>query len=220
MSYLLSAGVVIVGIILIILAFKLLRGLIKTASIAVLLGLVIFGSSFMVLYKDYQTVQGGLAEDAVVHFQAGNETVAALNITQGEASTLSDLDAKGKITFVMTEAAFDDGDFVFNGEPLSAEQTDEVFQADTVTEVGDALALTGNERIALRQRYSSAQEIKNTITLITVSEKVQSQPNKFLLQGIREGTISVKPELLTVRFINYIPDSIIDRAWGTAKRAR
>jgi hypothetical protein len=220
MSYLLSAGIVIVGIILIILAFKLLRGLIKTASIAVLLGLVIFGSSFLVLYKDYQTVQEGLAEDAVVHLQADNETVAALNITQGEASTLSDIDAEGKITFVMTEEAFEDGDFVFNGDTLSSEQSKDIFRADSVAEVGDILALVGDERVALRQRYDSAQEIKNTIALLSLSEKVQSQPNEFLLSGIREGTISVKPELLTVKFINYIPDSIIDRAWGTAKQER
>ncbi len=220
MNYLLSAGVVIVGIILIILAFKLLRGLIKTASVAVLLGLVIFGSSFMVLYKDYRTIQEGLQQDAVAHFQAGNETVAALNITQGEASTLSDLEATGKITFVMSDEAFDDGDFAFNGDSLSAEQAYEIFRASTVTSVGDTLALTGNERVALRQRYDSAQEIKNTITFVAVSEKVQSQPNKFLLGGIREGTISVKPDLLTVKFINYIPDRIIDRAWGTTKQER
>lgn len=220
MSYLLSAGIVFVGIILIILAFKLLRGLIKTASIAVLLGLVVFGSSFLVLYQDYQTVQDGLADDAVVHFQANNETVAALNITQGEASTLDDLNATGKITFVMDEAAFNNDDFTFNGNTLSDDQQDEVFQADTVTEVGDALAITGEQRVAFRQRYDSAQEIKNTVILLTVSEKVQSQPNKFLLNGVREGTISVEPALLTIRFINYIPDSIIDRAWGTAKGKR
>ena len=174
----------------------------------------------MILYQDYQTVQTGLAENAVIQFTYQNETISAINITEGSAAPIPEDNTTGDITFLVSYEAFDTGDFIFNGNSVSDAEAREIFEANTVSEVGDAVDMVGARRIALRQRYDAAGAAKDDVILLTVSEKVQSQPNEFLLGGIRDGTITVKPTLLTVRFINYIPDSIIDRAWGTAKAER
>jgi hypothetical protein len=214
MSYILSAGILVLGIALVILAVKLLHGLLKTAATAFLILLVLSGATFAALYQDYRTVQSGLGDDAVLEFTYANDTVSAVNITAGSPATTVAQDHSAALTIITTYEAYSAGDFTYDGETLDTSTTEAILGAETLTDVGDALRLRGDERTRLRREYDAAQAFKDQLVLFAAQSAIEDSPNRFLLAGLRSGTITVEPPLLTTFVINYVPGSVIDSAWN------
>jgi len=216
MSYILSAGIIVLGIAIIILAIKLLHGLIKTAATAFLILIVLTGAGFAALYQDYSTVQDGLTSDAALTFTYDNDTVTAVNITQGSPATTIPADHEADLAIIASYEAFDADHFTYDGETLDAATTEEILSASTLTDIGDALEYRGDQRTRLRSQYEDAQAFKDSFVLFAVQAAIQDNPNKFLLDGLRSQTITVEPRLLTTRVINYVPSSITNTAWNQA----
>lgn len=214
MNYLLSLAILLFGAALIILVFKLLKGLVKTAVTALIILIVLTGASFAALYQDYKTVQAGLAENAAVQFTHDNQTITTVNVTSGSAAEIIPDNATTQITFRTSYEAYNEDSFTHRGDTVSSDTAEEILSAAKLSEIGDALRLRGDERIQLRQTYSSAGDFKHNFVSLAIQSQLEENPNRFLLNGFRDGTITVEPPLLTTRFINIVPGSIIDQAWN------
>lgn len=217
MNYLFSIAIIVVGIIGIVLAIKLLKGLVKTAITALLLGLVVFGATFVALYQDYTTIHSGLQNDAVLFITYENESVAAVNVTQGqtrEAETINASRVNASLELYVSYEALEDETFQYKDRMIAEDAVRDVFEASSFEAIGDALGLRGSERIQLREQYDSPDAFKEQLAIMAATSALQENPNRFLLSGVQDGTIMVEPELLTTRFINYVPESLVSRAFN------
>lgn len=216
MSYLVSGLVVVFGIAAILLSFRLLSGLIKTAVTAGLLALVIFGATTAALYQDYNTLRDGLSEDAVLIVTHDNESVTATNITDGSGDApLDPEETNASLTLYVAFDALNTEAFTYNGRSYSAEQIDQIMDAGSLDEISNVLDLRGPEDIALKEQYSDADAFHEQVAIAAATSTFSDDPSTFLIDGLRDNTVRVEPPLLTARLINYMPDSITRRAIQT-----
>jgi hypothetical protein len=214
MEYLVSIGIIAVGVILLALALKLLKGLVKTAMTALLIALILGGASMAVLYQDYNTIQDGLQNDAALIVTYQNETLAATNITSGGNPGFINPDTIKNNTFqiIVAHEALSDASFDIANRDVSFEEVEEIFAATTFEAISDVLGLNAEERVSLQEEYMSIEEVKRDLALLGATRTASDNTGRFILQGLQEGTVRVEPPLLTTRFVRLAPESVTESA--------
>lgn len=211
MTYTAGIVVIIVGVILAVLVMKLLSGLVKTAATLLLIILVVGGASIAVIYKDYQTLQNGLESNAVLDVTYKNETVLALNITR-DSDGVEPVENPGNVSLRLRvkHSAFQNATYNLPGLDLSYAKVTDILKATTLEEASEPFTPTEEEVILTG--YEDVDTFKRDVMLVGVTSQLQEGSQRFLLEGIKNGEITVEPELLMFTFMSYVPERIIDSA--------
>ena len=209
MEYMTSIVVVLIGIVLGVLVMKLLSGLVKTAATLFLILVVSTGAITAALYADYNTIQTGMEENAVLVVEHDDEHVVSLNVTRGEQTELlSEEPTNTSLTLRVDSSAFENASYNLPTVNLSFSEVETILEASTLEE--GLTPFTEEQRIGLETQYETVQELQRDIMLLGVQDTLRQEQQRFIIDGVRSGNIDVEPTLLTFRLLSLIPESVIE----------
>ena len=107
---------------------------------------------------------------------------------------------------------------VFGTETKTPQEFEELLESETHEELIEGLIedeLTVNEKEQLKQQikseYGEPKRIQTLLYMQLLSEKMQNQGTKFLIENIIYKEIKIYPQFLVLDIIDYLPTTIKDK---------
>lgn len=197
--------IIIGGIILLsIVVFKLIRNLIKAALYV--LGIIFFATLIfgLIAYSDAREVSKIMKSGTKAVLYKGEEVITGAVLVPSD-EIFSSITLPGEeaydLTITVNEENFADKEsFTINGKVMSKEAFNNIMH-DQSTQ--DFEALKG----AL-----SDERFKAAVFLSAFWDRIEEEGTHYILESIKEETITIEPEFLTIKLIKKFPEKFFSSA--------
>ena len=231
----------IIGLALIFfLAFKLLKGIIKAAITVFVLALLLIGVFGIIIYADATTLKKGFEGEKTIVILYQDEVVTAFKATTDvtiraairqdffESLTIEELNElkekieneeydeieKEELLLIINQEVFYDEEILINDKKinLSKEILNDLAQSKTLNEAISAIGKhpeINQEDLTISD--VAHQDFLNQIYYELFKNKLKNTKGTFIIDGIKDKKIDTRPQLLSIKIINFFPESIMKR---------
>jgi hypothetical protein len=228
-----------------ILAFKIIKSVLKALSLVVLVGVILIAAASFFIYKDAADFrQNWQDSDKLVLLEYNGDIEAAIQTTfTGDEPLLFDDDGLAEINTAYTNGELDKvkGDnykiLIIKLEPMLAEIESEgipmggsigsiskedagaiITADDALDEIGKFSAEHGDVGFSGNLGNSEAKSAVAALLIRQLAEEKGSMFGAYLIKGYKSGDIIIYPETALFRLIKFLPDFIIERITGFSQK--
>lgn len=225
--------IILVLLLVFFLAFKLFKGLIKALfSVGIILVLLLLVVGF-VIYSDISSLNKGLKEDKVFIILHDAQFVTAFSVKEdlslsrvvfGEVYESLSVDVVDSLLEKYNDDSFseEDGlvlllnnDLFFNKS--SSVLDDVVFSEELLINLVESNSLEevevffGDFDFFTQSQFLSVYDLRNKVYFELLKSEMKSSKGKFLVEGLKSKDVVVRPELLSSKLLNFVPDKLLGR---------
>ena len=207
----------IIILVLAVVAFILVWGLVKNllkATIAAFFILLLGGVILIgTLYIDSVSLRSAASEEVDFKIVYENETITNLNINFKEKTV-----QRGQVNSSMQITA--DAKKLIQNRTITLSEFDTLVTQEDMDEI---LVMTNKEQIARKlsnnqniqsliiESFEDEKQIKEYLLFRTVTHLISENNNIELIKYAMKAKVETEPEFVTIKLINYIPNSLITR---------
>ena len=227
--------VAIIAIIAFLIFLKVFKSVVKAIVFALVIVIVLVAIFGVIVYTDANKLKSSIDGQKTILLIKNDSVVAAANINAGSidqmfenglyegwtGQKLSDANIaykSGKLDQLLTGKGIL---LAFNYEYLKTDslelttqiklnkaEIEQILDAKSMAEINPIIE--SKNIIKIYTGFSSPEEVKAKIAIRLVAKKIQSLKMQELANAINKGDINIQPKFLTIKIIQYLPESMLN----------
>lgn len=228
----------IIGLALIFfLAFKLLKGIIKAMIVVFIISIILVVATGFIIYLDASTIKQGFQGESKIIITQDKEFITAFGTndltlktalkqeffkvpTEDEMIILIekyeeekyDEIVKDELLLILDQKTFYEDEIIVFGSKRNFTENDlnQIAKSKTKEDIKNILADISEEEL-IKMDDLTIDEIKGTIYFSLFQNKLKDTKGKFIIDGIKEKNINTKPQLISIKLLNFFPEKIMNK---------